>query len=92
MLLIVIVYPLGYAFWISLTDFYLPSPPPVFVGLKNYKSLILDHDFIHSPGITAVLTVGAVSIQMFLGFFVAFLLGMIVFRKISSSESTNGTK
>lgn len=83
MIVAIIFYPLGYGFWVSLTDYYLPNPPPVFTGLKNYVSLITDRDFVHSIAVTAIITVSAVAVQLILGFFLANLLNKIkALRKI----------
>ena len=40
LLAVVFVYPLGYSLWLSHFSFYLPRPPPRFVGLDNYLGLL----------------------------------------------------
>jgi len=76
-LAIVLVYPLAYSLWISLFSYYLPSPPPVFVGLKNYISTIRGSDLLHALAITFPFTGGVVCMQFVLGLVIALLLNRI---------------
>ena len=74
---IIVFYPLGYSFWVSFFSYYLPSPPPHFVGFKNYISTILSTDLLHALIVTLSFTGGAVSIQFVLGFIIALLLDKV---------------
>ena len=50
-------YPMLQAFWLSLNDYDLLSPPK-FVGLRNYTSLLADPLFRQSAGATAYYVLG----------------------------------
>lgn len=81
-----LLYPLIYAFKISLTDLSLFSVgTSKFVGLKNYISLSRDPVVFYSLWITAYFTLLAVGVELIFGFATALLLnrelkGMKVFR------------
>jgi multiple sugar transport system permease protein len=50
-----VLFPLGYAIFISLTNWPLIGPYH-FIGLDNYKTLVHDKDFLHSIKFTLVYT------------------------------------
>lgn len=78
----VLLYPLGYAFYLSFFKYSLGSTPR-FVGLENYRSVFIRSDFLHSLGVSASFTGIVVSAQFVLGLILAMLLDKIkVGRKI----------
>ena len=42
---LVLVYPLGYALYLSLFDYYLANPDRTFIGLGNYAELLSERRF-----------------------------------------------
>lgn len=46
-----VFYPVGNAFYVSLTSWDLVSPPR-FIGLRNYQRLLTDANFLHSAWVT----------------------------------------
>jgi ABC-type sugar transport system permease subunit len=46
-----VLYPVGNAFYVSLTSWDLVSAPR-FIGLRNYERLLTDRNFLHSAGMT----------------------------------------
>lgn len=70
-LALVLVYPLGYAIYLSFFNYYLGSQP-TFVGLANYVSLLQDARFWASLRTTVMLVSASVSLQFVLGLAVAF--------------------
>lgn len=85
----VIVYPLGYALWLSfhrwtLRTFKIDIP---FVGLQNYQNLFSNPDFINSIKTTFVFVFFAIVIEFVLGMVLAHILdheikGKNLFRSI----------
>jgi multiple sugar transport system permease protein len=80
------LYPMGYAVYISFTDWRVTGISP-WVGLGNYKTLFRDPLFVHSLKLTTVYTLISVPLQLFVGFMMAYLLnqkivGRGVFRTI----------
>jgi multiple sugar transport system permease protein len=75
-LIIILIYPLGYSFWLSfhnwtLRDFIRGVP---WVGLKNYIDLFNNSDFINSLRVTFLFVVSAIAIEFTLGMSLALLL------------------
>ncbi|MEZ5858913.1 MAG: sugar ABC transporter permease [Geminicoccaceae bacterium] len=77
-LTLVLLYPLGYAFYLSLFNYYLGAEP-IFIGLDNYSSLLLDERFWSSLRTTLLLVSASVSLQFVLGLAVAFGLYKLTF-------------
>jgi multiple sugar transport system permease protein len=80
------LYPMGYAAYISFTDWRVTGISP-WVGLGNYRGLLSDPLFVHSLKLTTTYTVLSVPLQLFVGFMMAYLLnqkiaGVGVFRTI----------
>lgn len=80
------LYPMGYAVYISFTDWRVTGISP-WVGLGNYRMLLQDPLFVHSLKLTTVYTLISVPLQLFVGFMMAYLLnqkivGRGVFRTI----------
>lgn len=75
-LIIILIYPLGYSFWLSfhewtLRDFVNGVP---WVGLQNYLSLLSNPDFFNSLRITFTFVISAIAIEFTLGMGLALLL------------------
>jgi len=69
------VYPFVYALIVSLSSQYLADPGSHrFIGLRNYISMVKDTRFLNAIKNTFIYAGLAVSIEFFLGFFVALLL------------------
>lgn len=68
-----LVYPVGNAFWVSLTSWDLIGPQR-FIGLRNYERLLSDTTFLASVRITAYYTFGLLSIELPLALGLAVLL------------------
>lgn len=71
---LVLIYPLGYNFYLSLHDVttsnYLSGDYP-FVGLENYRQVAVDPEFRHSLVVAALFTGGSLAGQFTLGFALA---------------------
>ncbi|MCX6080328.1 MAG: sugar ABC transporter permease [Chloroflexi bacterium] len=75
-LIIILIYPLGYSFWLSfhewtLRDFINGVP---WVGLQNYVALFTSSDFLNSLRITFTFVGSALAIEFGLGMGLALLL------------------
>ncbi len=75
-LIIILIYPLGYSFWLSfhewtLRDFINGVP---WVGLQNYVALFTSSDFLNSLRITFTFVGSALTIEFGLGMGLALLL------------------
>lgn len=86
LLLATIVYPLGYALWLSLNSVYTPTQHASFVGLANYRDMLTGAAFWHSLWATVVWTTGTLVLQIVCGIGAALLLNeRIVFRTAARS-------
>lgn len=65
-LLVLIVFPILFAFWISLHDWSLIPQPTSFLGFQNYIEAIKDPLTIKSLRNTLVYTIGVVPVGMIL--------------------------
>ncbi len=76
LIVLVIVFPLAYAFYLSLQDFDLSVGPDYeFVGLRNYaEALFRDARFWNSVWNTAVIIVPSLCLELLLGLGIALLL------------------
>lgn len=73
--LAVSLYPVIYASWLSLTDWYpLRSPTPTFHGLAGYERLLNDNAMWVSLRRTIIWTVGTVALEFIVGLGIALLL------------------
>lgn len=75
-LLLILVFPLGYSFWLSfhkwtLRDFVNGVP---WVGLKNYISLFSNPDFLHALKVTFIFVICALTLEFVFGMVLALLL------------------
>ncbi|MBN3727143.1 carbohydrate ABC transporter permease [Burkholderia sp. Ac-20379] len=76
-----IVYPLLYAFWLSLNSVYTPTQAASFVGLRNYAEMLGSATFWDGLLTTVIWTTGTLVLQIVAGVAVALLLNeKIVFR------------
>lgn len=72
-----LLYPIFYTLWVSLSDFDLATFQPAgWVGWRNYEAVLNDPGFLESLRVTAVYLVIALPLQMVLGFAIAFLLNV----------------
>ncbi len=69
-----IVFPLGYAVYLSLHRYNLKFPVRPFVGLRNYARLLQSGEFWNSLTTTFVFSLSAVVAIIVVGFFIALLL------------------
>lgn len=75
MISLVLLYPLGYAIYLSFFNYYLGGQsPPTFVGLGNYAELMQDARFWSSLRTTVLIVGSAVGLEFALGLLVAFAL------------------
>lgn len=74
LLAVVLIFPLGYAIYLSLFDYYLPNPDRTFIGLGNYTELLTEGRFWQSLYTTCVIVGWAVGTEFLLGFALALCL------------------
>lgn len=79
MIALVLLYPLGYAIYLSFFNYYLGGQEPVFIGLGNYAALFGDERFWSSIGKTVMIVAGAVGLEFILGLAIAFGLYKLTF-------------
>ena len=73
MISLVLLYPLGYAIYLSFFNYYLGGQvPPSFVGLGNYGELLQEPRFWSSLRTTVLIVAAAVGLEFALGLLVAF--------------------
>ena len=78
-LTLVLLYPLGYAIYLSFFNYYLGAEERTFVGLGNYAALLADERFWSSLGKTFLIVGSAVSLEFVVGLAVAFGLYKLTF-------------
>lgn len=71
---VTILFPLGYAIFVSLHRYNLKFPVRPFIGFDNYVNQLTGFAFWRSLGTTAVFSVGAVLTIIVLGMAIATLL------------------
>lgn len=72
-----LLYPIFYTAWVSVSDFDLASFQPTgWVGWRHYESVLGDPGFLESLRVTGIYLVIALPLQMVLGFAIAFLLNV----------------
>ena len=72
---LMVIFPFGYAFWLSLMDYKI-GQTFAFIGLGNYKALLVDEQFWNGVKLSATLYVVALGVQLVLGV----ALGMLLHR------------
>jgi multiple sugar transport system permease protein len=78
-LTLVLLYPLGYAIYLSFFNYYLGSEGRTFIGLGNYAALLGDERFWSSLWKTVIIVGSAVALEFCLGLAVAFGLYKLTF-------------
>ncbi|WP_067187992.1 carbohydrate ABC transporter permease [Micrococcus lylae] len=82
-MLFVVLYPIVQAVWDSLFSFRLTAPADKeFVGLKNYGTILTDPVFWSDLGVTLLITVVTVAVELVLGF----LLALVMHHAIKSTK------
>lgn len=72
---VLMVFPVGYTFFLSFTDWSLTSGRPLFVvGLKSYLQVLQEPRFLEALGRTFYFTFGSVIVEMVLGTVLALAL------------------
>jgi ABC-type sugar transport system permease subunit len=71
---LVLLWPLAYAVYLSVFDYYLGSREMRFVGLANYAQLLSEARLWHSLATTVVIAFGSVAVEFALCFALAFAL------------------
>ena len=79
LLILVLLWPLAYAIYLSLFDYRLGAPSTNFVGLGNYTALLTEGRFWHSLWTTIVIAVGAVGLEFIVGLALALALYALTF-------------
>lgn len=75
----ILLYPLGYAFYLSLFNYYLDTGASTFVGLANYRELLGDTRFWGALTRTVGIVVAAVGLEFGVGLAVAYGLYRLTF-------------
>jgi multiple sugar transport system permease protein len=75
----VMLYPLGYAIWLSLFNYDLGSGARDFIGLGNYAALLADGRFWDTLNRTVLIVLAAVGLEFCLGLLVAYGLYRLSF-------------
>lgn len=73
-LVLVGIVPLLYAGWLSLHEYDLIRPPQLFIGLQNYQELLADGRFQYSLAFTFAFAFAATTIELGVGFLIAWLM------------------
>ncbi|HMM88927.1 carbohydrate ABC transporter permease [Bradyrhizobium sp.] len=76
---LVLLWPLGYAAYLSAFDYHLGSPGVRFVGLANYTQLLGEARFWQSLWTTLLIAFGSVAVEFALGFALALALYKLTF-------------
>lgn len=79
LLAVVLLWPLAYAIWLSLFDYYLGSGERTFIGLGNYVELLTEGRLWHSLWITIIIAFGSVGLEFLVGFALALALYRLQF-------------
>ncbi|MCO5066299.1 MAG: sugar ABC transporter permease [Rhizobiaceae bacterium] len=74
--LLVIVYPLVYAVYLSFFSIYTPTLQGEWVGLENYRRMLSSSEFWTSLRTTIVWTVSTLTLQVVVGILMALLLNL----------------
>lgn len=68
------IIPVGYAFWMSLTNQGLGDPNASFVGLANFQDAVFTPQFLSAFGVTLIFVVIGLAVQLVLGYLLAVCL------------------
>ena len=69
---VVLLFPLGYAVYLSFFRYFMGGENPAFIGLDNYTSLLSDSRTLWALLNTLVIVVASVALQFVVGFAVAY--------------------
>lgn len=79
-----VAFPFGYAFWMSLHDKIIGFTKVPFIGLQNYAAILGSRDYWHALGISVTYTIPVVGAKLVLGLGIAQLLNQpLPFRSIA---------
>ena len=70
---LMVIFPFGYAFWLSLQDYRIGQAVK-FIGIGNYTALIQDEQFWNGIKLTFILYISALILQLILGVGLGMLL------------------
>lgn len=73
-IVVMVIAPLIYVIYLSFTEWSMGTTAPVFVGLDNFKNLLMDERFLNSVWRTLYLAIVSVAIEVVLGLAIAMLL------------------
>ena len=73
------LYPLGYAIWLSLYNYDIGSGARDFIGLGNYFALLMDARFWDTLNRTILIVIAAVGLEFCVGLLVAYGLYRLTF-------------
>ncbi len=82
LLAVVLLWPLGYAIFLSFFDYYLGSGERTFVGFANYIDLLTEARLWNSMWTTIIIAFGSVAVE----FVVGFALALALYRLHSSAK------
>ena len=71
---LLVVFPMFFSLYLSLTDLTLTAPTTRFVGLQNYVNIIFDPDFQYSLVVTGLYISTILSAEFLFGLGLAFIL------------------
>ena len=75
LLLLLVLYPIAYSFWLSLHAYNLRKPRQFeFIGLDNYADILTSAAFWHAARVTFVFSLGSIGLTVVLGTLLALLL------------------
>ena len=74
LLAVVLLWPLGYAIYLSFFDYYLGSGDRTFIGLGNYIELLTEERLWNSMWTTIIIAFGSVGVEFVIGFALALAL------------------
>ncbi len=72
-LVILTIFPLIYSLGVSLFQVTL-GRPATFIGLSNYREILIDPAFWHAAAVTGVITIAAVTLEVVLGVVIGLIL------------------
>ena len=77
---LMVIFPFGYAFWLSLQDYRIGQAVK-FIGIGNYTALIQDEQFWNGIKLTFILYITALILQLILGVGLGMLLHRVQFMR-----------
>ena len=77
---LMVALPLGYAVWLSMTDFRFGQEAG-FIGLRNYRAMLADADFWNGLRVAFALYLISLALQLVLGCYLGMLLNRLRFAR-----------